>query len=136
MNAHVRDLVERFFQSVAAGELPDDLVTEDMGAWVMRSGDIGKEKFALGAKLLSRVFEGSLVYTIDTLVAGDDRAVAEVRSSGRLMNGEDFNNVNVFIFRIEGGRVSEVREYMDPMVVNEKLAPLIEKIIASLTAQG
>lgn len=129
------DMARNFFQAISKGELPKSLITDDFCAWVMRSGEIGKDRFAMGAQLLATIFDGSLVYSIESLTTEDDRVVAEVKSNGTLINGKKFENVNVFIFRVRDGKFSSVKEYMDPIVVNEELAPLIEGVIKNMGNQ-
>ncbi len=123
-------LVRDFFVAIASGDLPDNLVTDDMAAWTLTSGDTSKARFAGGVKLLAAIFNGSLVYTMDSITAEDDRAVAECQSSGKLVDGQEFHNHHVFLFEIRDGRISSVREYMNPMIVAEKIVPLMTQFNA------
>lgn len=124
------ELVRNFFTALARGDLPDSLLTEDMTAWTLTSGDTDKARFQGGAALLASIFNGTLEYRIDALTAEDDRVIAECRSSGTLSSGERFSNVHVFSFRVRDGRIAAVAEYMDPVVVNEKIVPLIQAAIS------
>ncbi len=119
-------LVREFFKVIAAGELPETMVTDDMTAWTVTSGTFDKARFQGGVKLLAAIFGGTLVYTIDALTAEDDRVSAEVRSHGTLVNGDPFENTHVFLFRIRDGRIARVAEYMNPMIVQEKIVPLMQ----------
>ena len=126
MSESKHQLIQDFFIAIAAGELPDHLVTPDMKAWTVTSGDFDRARFQGGVKLLSSIFGGTLHYAIDALTVEEDRAAAETRSSGTLINGEPFENVHVFTFRFRDGRISYVGEFMNPYVMREKIAPLIQ----------
>lgn len=122
-------LVRTFFTAIAAGDLPDDLLTDDMTAWTLSSGDFDKARFQGGIKLLAGIVSGCLRYEIDSLTAEDDRAVAEVRSDWTLINGETVQNHHVFLFRFRDGKVAALREYMDPAIPREKLGPLMQSVM-------
>lgn len=106
MTQQNHQLVRDFFQALAIGNLSEDLLTEDMTAWTLTSGDSDKAKFQGGVKLLAAIFGSSLADHIDAITAEEDRVIAEARSTGTLVNGEDFNNIHVFSFRIRDGRVA------------------------------
>ncbi len=126
MSATHHQLVRDFFAAIAQGELPEALVTEDMYAWTVTSGDTDQQRFRMGVKLLAGIFNGTLHYTINAITAEDDRVVAEAHSNGTLSNGVDFHNVHVFTFRIRDGRIAWVGEYMNPLIVQEKIVPLMQ----------
>ena len=126
----IRKLIRDFFDAIARGDLPEELVTPDMTAWTVSSGETEKAKFHGGVKLLASIFDGTLVYEIDALTAEGDRVAAEVRSHGTLNNGEPFGNDHVFLFRIRDGRIARVAEFMNQMTVNEKLMPLFQIAMA------
>jgi hypothetical protein len=123
-------LVRDFFTALSTGNLPDALLTPDMTAWTTTSGASDKARFQGGIKLLASIFSGSLRYSIDSLTAEEDRVAAEVQSRGTLVNGEDFHNTHVFMFRIRDGRVASVAEHMNALIVREQLAPLLQAAMA------
>lgn len=122
-------LVRRFFAAVAAGELTADLITEDMQAWTLSSGESDKGRFCAGIHLLSKAVQGGLVYAINSITAEDDRVVAEVSSDWLLINGERARNRHVFIFKLRDQRIASVAEYMDPTVPREIIGPLLQSMI-------
>lgn len=125
-----QQLVQDFFNAIAVGELPDDLVTPDMTFWSVNSGTSDRARFHGGVKILASIFGGTLVYIIDSLTAEDDRIVAEIRSHGTLTNGESLNNTHVFLFQIHDGRIAAAKEYMNQFVVREKIMPLMQAAMA------
>jgi uncharacterized protein len=125
MTSPNHQLVRDFFAGLSSGNLPAELFAPDMTAWTTTSGTTDKAKFLGGVKVLISIFGGTLRYRIDSLTAEEDRVVAEVRSNGTLVDGEDFHNAHVFIFRIRDGRIAAVVEHMNPIIVREKIVPLI-----------
>lgn len=123
-------LVRDFFAALSMGNLPDELLTPDMTAWTTTSGTSDKARFQGGVKLLASIFAGTLRYSIDSLTAEEDRVAAEVQSRGTLVNGENFRNTHVFMFRIRDGRVASVAEHMNALIVREQLAPLLQAAMA------
>lgn len=130
MTSANHELVRDFFAALSSGSLPSEMLCPDMTAWTTTSGVMDKMKFQGGVKLLGAIFGGSLRYSIDSLTAEDDRVAAEVQSCGTLIDGKDFNNVHVFVFRIHDGRIAEVAEHMNPFIVREKLVPLMQAALA------
>ena len=124
------ELVKAVLVAIEQGTLPDTLVTHDMAAWTLTSGDTDKEKFAGGVKLLSIVFGGTLKYSVDRVVADGDDVWLEAQSNGRLIDGQSFHNHHIFQFHVDGGLVSEIREYMNPIIVEQKLLPLFQQVAA------
>ena len=120
-------LVHEFFTAVAAGELPDNLLTPDMTGWITTGGTIDKQTYQGLIKLLDRMSAEPLRYTIDAITAEGERALAEVRSEGTLVNGEPYGNTYVFAFRFRDGRIASVAEHYNALIVQEKLIPLMEE---------
>lgn len=124
-----RQLIRDFFAAIAAGDLSDALLTDDMTFWSVNSGESSKARFQGAAKLLSAAYGGTLEYLIEYFVEERDRIVAEIRSRGRLISGDDMQNNHVFIFRIIDGRIASAREYMNQIPVREKIQPLLQQLI-------
>lgn len=129
-----QQLVRDFFSAIAVGTLPDELVTSDMTFWTVNSGQSDKARFHGGVKILASIFNNTLVYDIESLTSEEDRVVAEVKSHGTLASGELFNNSHIFLFRLRAGRIASVAEYMNQLVVREKIAPLMAAALAKLPA--
>jgi ketosteroid isomerase-like protein len=131
MSTHrLHRIAQRFFAEVAAGELPDDLVTPELEAWTLSSGYADRARFQGGIAMLAEIVEGDLHYDILSLTAEADRVVAEVSSDWALVDGRRVQNRHVFIFRIDNDRIAGVAEYMDPAVPREVLGPLIQAKLA------
>lgn len=124
-----KKLATDFLVAISNGNLPENMVTDNMTAWTLMSGETPKETFAGGVKMLAAIFSGTLNYVTDAITAEGDRVVVEVHSEATLPDGEAFNNVNVFIFQMEEGRVAHVAEYMNPFIVQEKIVPHLQAMM-------
>lgn len=121
-------LVRAYFAAVTAGELPDELLTADMTAWTTTQGTMDKAAYQAVIRLLARMCRVPLAFTVDSITAEEDRAVAEARSEGVLINGETYANTYVFVFRIRDGRIASIAEHFNALVVKEKMIPLVEQL--------
>ena len=119
------DLARAYFAAVSAGELPDALLTPDMTAWVTSGETMDKARYQYAVRLLAAMCDGSLRFSIHSLTADEDRVVAEATSQGRLIDGRDYANTYVFVFRIRDGRIASVAEHYNALITQEKLIPLM-----------
>ena len=55
--------------------------------------------------------------TADRFIAEDDLVVVEAHGSNTTKSGKPYNNRYCFVFRIAGGKLQEVTEYMDTLLV-------------------
>ena len=121
-------LVHAFFDAVTAGELPDSLLTDDMTAWITTGGTMPMESYQGLICLLPRLCAEPIRFTVDSITAEEDRAVAEVRSKARLVNGEDYAMTYVYVFRIRDGRIASVAEHYNALISEAKLIPLMKEL--------
>ena len=98
-------LVHEFFAAVTAGDLPDDMLTSDMTGWITTGGTMDKQSYQGVIRLLAQMCATPIAFTIDSITAEDDRAVAEAHSECVLVNGEPYNNTYVYVFRFSEGRM-------------------------------
>jgi len=123
-----RQLVQGFFDGVSAGELPEELLTDDVKVWITTGGDIGKARYQSSIRVLARICARPLAFTIDSITEQDDRVIAEAHSEGTLINGEDYGNTYVLVFRVRDGRIASIAEHYNAVTVQEKLLPLMAKL--------
>lgn len=57
--------------------------------------------------------EGSLNYAILLWLSGPERVMAEVNLTGTTRDGRTYDNFYVFIFEMEGGLITQIREHVD-----------------------
>ena len=68
MTQTAHDLARRFFAALSAGNLPDELLTDDMAAWTTSSGATSdKARYQGGVRLLASIFNGGIAYEVDSL---------------------------------------------------------------------
>ena len=123
-------IARKYFAAVSAGELPDELLTPDMTGWITTGGTMDRAKYQGLVKLLGRMLDGPLVFTIHSLTADEDRVVAEATSEGQLINGEAYRQTYVFVFRIRDGKIAAVAEHYNALIAHEKLVPLMQQVMA------
>ncbi|MEU7785076.1 nuclear transport factor 2 family protein [Amycolatopsis sp. NPDC049159] len=73
---------------------------------------------------LGEQFDGVYTSTASRFVAEDDVVVVETRGSVATKTGRRYDNQYCFVFRLEGGRIREITEYMDTQLVAEVLPEL------------
>ncbi|WP_417621243.1 nuclear transport factor 2 family protein [Parasphingorhabdus sp.] len=122
-----RDIARAYFAAIEAGTLPDDLLADDFTAWTTTQGPLSKELYQGAIPLLAKLTGGSIRFTVDSITAEADRVIAEARATARLVDGSDYENTYVFVFRIRDGRISSIAEHFNALVVIEKLVPLISQ---------
>lgn len=119
-------IVRDFFAALSNGALSHDLFTTDMTAWTTTSGESPQDRYLAGVTRLQALFPAGLAYTVDSLTAEDDRVAAEVHSRGTLIDGKNFHNSYVFIFRIRDGRIAALAEHFNPQPVRDLILPLLQ----------
>jgi len=72
----------------------------------------------LGARV-PEFFPGGLAFVIHGMVAENDLVAVEAESTGVHVSGKPYNNRYHFLIRLRGGRISEVREYLDTEMVQD-----------------
>lgn len=123
-----RALVRAFFGALSKGELPDELLTDDMTGWSTTQGKMGRSAYQDVVGLLGQMVAEPLTFTIDAITAEGNRAIAEARSAGRLVDGTAYANTYVFAFRFREGRICSVAEHFNALVVQETMIPLLRKL--------
>jgi ketosteroid isomerase-like protein len=76
-----------------------------------------KELIAKVLKPLMDLLEGDLILTLDNLIAEGDYVATQVRGKSTTKSGKAYNNTYAQVFRIAGGKVQEVTEYLDTELV-------------------
>ena len=68
-------------------------------------------------KPLTDQLEGGIAITVDNLMAEGDHVVMLGRGKATTKTGKPYNNTYAQVFRIAGGKVQEVVEYLDTELV-------------------
>jgi len=73
---------------------------------------------------LGAQFEGTYTSTASRFVAEDDVVVVETQGSVATKTGARYDNKYCFVFRVTGGLIREITEYLDTQLVAEVLPEL------------
>lgn len=120
-----REIVQTWFDRVAAGDpegafalfSPD--VTYDLKGTTPVSGvykglrSIVEDFFTPWRKQIV----GDLVLTVDELIGEGERVVALARGKAKTIHGLPYDNEYAFVFRVKDGKITEVVEYLDTVLV-------------------
>jgi uncharacterized protein len=61
------------------------------------------------------------------MTAEADRVAAEFAGKATLMNGQAYDNEYFFLFSVRDGKIYRMKEYMDSLLVERVLGPLVPK---------
>ena len=123
-----KKIARAYFDALVAGGLPDELLTEDMTAWTTMGGTTDKASYQAMAKMLRALCPEQLTFNLKAITAEDNRVVVEADSNAVLVNGEPYSNTYVYVFQIRDGRIAHLAEHFNPVIVMEKLVPLMGSI--------
>src|SRR5687768_12370206 len=124
-----KTLVTSFFDKINAGAIPDafTLVSDDVAWWVAGalpfSGTKSKAQYMGVVNAIQDGFPAGLAFTVRGLVGEGDAVAAEVESFGQHKNGRTYQNRYHFLFRVQGGVIREVKEYMDTQHLKDLISP-------------
>lgn len=114
-------LVRRMYAALSSGDvdgflecLHEDVRWTVMGETALSGTYAGKRAVVdelLGA--FPRYFREGLTVHVDAVHAADDHVVAELRAELVTHSGEPYRNRYCIVYRVEDGRVREMREYLD-----------------------
>lgn len=125
-------LIESVYAELAGGNarplldcMADDVVWRVSGSGPWARAYSGKASVVNDLlKPLNSLF-ASRYTAVATRIFGEGSFVAaEVQGAVVLKNGKPYNNRYCFIYRIEGGQIKEITEYMDTELVANALIPL------------
>lgn len=71
--------------------------------------------------LLQAKLSGPIITKAQRFIADGDCVVVEARGESTSKSGKPYNNAYCFVFRLSGGKLREVVEYMDTQLANSIL---------------
>lgn len=120
-----KKLIETMFAELSRGNGPgylehlaDDVQFTIMGTTKFSGTFNGKGEVVekLLTPLMSQL-EGGLAITVDRMVAEGDTVVVQARGKSTTKAGKPYNNSYCQVFRVEGGKVKAITEYLDTELV-------------------
>ena len=113
-----------------------DLLAED-ATWAIQGSTAWSRRYvgkaAIRDELLAPLFaqfEGRYRSTVQRIVAEGELVVVQCQGQVATRRGQRYDNQYCYIYRLEGGRVVELTEYLDTALVDAVLAPPEKKASA------
>src|SRR5688572_10720334 len=120
-----KQLIRQAFEAMGRSDIAPlvDLMTDDF-AWAIEGRSRFSRRFegkaVVKQDLLRPLFEAFATpyrFEIDEMIAEGDRVVVLGKGAVRTKWGMDYNNSYCFVARMAGGRLVELREYLDTALV-------------------
>jgi len=102
--------------------LTDDVTWTGIGSTKYSGTFVGKE--AVVANVLGPVLgqlKAGIASTVDNVIAEGEFVVVQSRGRAETKDGRPYNNTYCHVFRIRGGKISEVVEYLDTALASSVL---------------
>lgn len=118
-------LVVKFLTAFSESRFDDalELMDDDGSWWVAGSTDISgtysKEAFRELASGVAGGTKAGIALSATGMTAEDNRVAVEAVSDGETLDGKRYLNQYHFLFECKNGKLTAVREYMDPMHVRD-----------------
>jgi ketosteroid isomerase-like protein len=77
--------------------------------------------------LLLERFDGPIKITVTNAIAEGDQVFVEALGESRTRDGRRYNNQYGIVLRLENGKISAIREYMDTELVKDIFGGRTEK---------
>lgn len=124
-----KDIVSEFFRQVSNGNMQKafELVDDQVNWWIPGtlpfSGTKTKEQYFQVVSAIQKGFPAGFSIIVSSLIAEGNKVAAEAESSGKHVNGKDYNNKYHFLFEVEDGKIISVKEYMDTLHLYQLIQP-------------
>jgi ketosteroid isomerase-like protein len=120
-----KQIVQQWFDCIARNDteglfalFADDIVYHLKGTMSLSGSYRGKQSIAEDFFIPWRKqIDGNLIVTVDELIGEGDRVVALGRGKAKTIFGLPYNNDYAFVFRVRNGKIAEVIEYLDTVLV-------------------
>jgi ketosteroid isomerase-like protein len=122
-----KQVARDFFEALgrADADAIADAFSEDGTSWTLGtlpfSGVHHPPEIRQLAKEILFAFPKGLRFTIRTLTAEEDRVAVEAEGDGIHASGKPYHNDYHLLMRVRGGKIVELREYLDTMMVRDVL---------------
>ena len=120
------NLVKEFIGSFTTGgfEEATKYLADDFVWWMPGDGEV-QDRVAGIFKAFSEVLGGPLSMTVGDMTEEGNRVAVEAESYALLKNGSVYNNNYHFLFVIDNGKISKIKEYANSKHAQEVLGPLM-----------
>lgn len=123
-----RAVVERMLEAISQGDGEGLMacLSPDLSFWMPGSTEIhgaveSRDEFAqVSADVMNRL-SGPIVLTVQNIIVDGERAAVQAKGTSLTKKGEPYNNTYCFVWRVQGGVVTEMTEYHDTDLVRQVL---------------
>lgn len=117
-----RAIVRDFFETAGAGGDIMAFISEDATWWVpgnwALSGTYSRDDLAPLFGSIFAQLKAPPQFVIHNITAEDDRVAVDCESRAEFNDGSPFGNTYHFLFRLRGGNIVEVKEFLDTHYMN------------------
>ena len=122
-----KQLARRFFACFGANDIAGalDTMAEDATWWIAgkpgripSAGPHSKAQMARMFQAMAAELKDGLKFTVKNVIAEGAQVAIELESYGELRNGRVYNNEYHTLITIRGGKITQVREYLDTQHVH------------------
>jgi len=122
-------LIQGFFDTLNTGDydkafsVVDDAVVWWVPGTLPFSGEKTKAQYMGIVRQIQNGFPNGFALNVKTMIAEGAKVAAEVESKGVHANGKTYNNKYHFLFEVQGGKITRVKEYMDTLHLYHLITP-------------
>lgn len=122
-----KEIVRGFFADISKGDfdgalarMADDMKFTLIGTTRLSGTCNSKKEFVdrvlapLGSQL-----DGALTVTVDNFIAEGDSVVVQSHGRAKTRSGKNYNNTYCQVFKVAGGKIKQMVEYLDTELVTE-----------------
>jgi ketosteroid isomerase-like protein len=108
----------------ATGKVDPFTVVEDASWWTASTGEVPiAHHIERSRRTSERLFAGPGRFEIHSVTADDDRVAIEANGFQALRDGTSYDNVYLWLFRFQDGKISSVRTYLDTALAERTFQP-------------
>ena len=127
--AENKELMQRIFTELSKGNSKPFVESmDDDFRWIVTGNTRWSKTYEGKQAVITELFgtlrskiADNIRTTAHRFIAEDDLVVVEARGNNTTRSGKSYNNAYCFIFRIAGGKLKEVTEYLDTELVTAAL---------------
>jgi len=115
MSKDAATIGRRFLETLSEDGLKEAIVRHCAHDFTWWAGPVGvvEDPIGLAGRIDENLDDRGLKITISGVVAEGNKAAIECSSHGTLKNGVEYNNKYHFLFIVDDGIISEMKEYND-----------------------
>ncbi|GGH10134.1 nuclear transport factor 2 family protein [Pedobacter zeae] len=122
-----KELVEKYFDAIINGRFEEISMYQSPsyvrwisgeGSWPF-GGFQDEQRMAQIFGIIRERFPDGLKITINSIIVEGNKAVVQIRNYAKRIDGRIYDNQIVFLITVENGLITEQKEFLDTIMVNE-----------------